>query len=73
MKRAKVLEKRQNKAIEQKAGLLKNIDVAENLKIHPEKYHADRLLELKDASLYYGGEASGSACREGTAVGNPAC
>lgn len=54
MKRAKVLEKRQNKAIEQKAGLLKNIDVAENLKIHPEKYHADRLLELKDASLYYG-------------------
>lgn len=54
MKRAKVLEKRQNKAIEQKAGLLKNIDVAENLKIHPEKYHADRLLELKDVSLYYG-------------------
>lgn len=54
MKRAKVLEKRQNKAIEQKAGLLKNIDVAESLKIHPEKYHADRLLELKDVSLYYG-------------------
>lgn len=54
MKRSKVLERRQNKAIEQKAGLLKNIDAAESLKIHPQKYHTDRLLSFKEASLYYG-------------------
>lgn len=54
MKRAKVLEKRRLKAVEEKAGLLKNIDEAEELKICPLRYHADRLAELKDVALYYG-------------------
>lgn len=54
MKRAKTIENRQTKAAEEKAGLLKNIDESEELKLHPEAYHTDRLLELRDMGLYYG-------------------
>ncbi len=54
MKRAKVIEKRQLKAVEEKAGLLKNIDESEELKLRPEQYHAGRLAEVRDMSLYYG-------------------
>lgn len=53
MKRAKAITSRQIKAAEEKAGLLKNIDESEDLKLHPEKYYADRLLELRGVSLYY--------------------
>lgn len=54
MKRAKVLEQRQQKAIRERAGLLKNIDEAEELKLHPLTHHADCLVELKEVSLSYG-------------------
>lgn len=54
MKRAKVITNRQVKAAEEKSGLLKNIDESEELKLYQEEYHADRLLELRDVSLYYG-------------------
>lgn len=53
MKRSKTLEKRQSKAIEEKAGLLKNIDAAEDLKLHAENYHSDRVAELRDVGLFY--------------------
>lgn len=54
MKRAKILESRQEKAVEEKAGLLENIDTAEELKLHSVGYHADCLVRLKDVSLFYG-------------------
>ena len=56
MKRAKVIENRQLKAVEEKAGLLKNIDESEELKIYPETYRAVRLVEIKDLNLYYAGK-----------------
>lgn len=54
MKRAKVIEKRQLKAVEEKESLLKNIDESGELKLRPEDYHAERLIELRKLSLYYG-------------------
>ncbi len=54
MKRAKVLENRQHQAIEEKAKLLKNIDTMDVLKLFPLSYHADKLAEFKDVSVYYG-------------------
>lgn len=54
MKRSKVLERRQQSALEEKSKLLKNIDSAESLKMYPLRYHADRLAGLKDVSVRYG-------------------
>lgn len=55
MKRAKVTEDRQQKAIEQKSQLLKNKETAENLKIHPLSHYADTLAEFSDVSVIYDG------------------
>ncbi len=54
MKRAKVLENRQQKAIEEKSKLLKNIETMDELELRPLSYHTDRLLELQDISIFYG-------------------
>ena len=51
--RRKNLENRQDKAIEEKSGLLKNIDSAENLKIIPLKHYKQTLVSVEDLSLYY--------------------
>lgn len=56
MKRAKVIENRQIKTIEEKTGLLENIDESGELKLYPAEYHTDRLLELRSIHLYYGSE-----------------
>ncbi|MBQ7915600.1 MAG: ABC-F type ribosomal protection protein [Firmicutes bacterium] len=56
MKRSKTLEKRQTKAIEEKRTLLKNIEEAEDLKIHQEKYHTRRLIEAEDLVINYDGQ-----------------
>lgn len=53
MKRAKVLENRQQQAVEEKSKLLKNIDTMDSLKLCPLVYHTDLLAELKDVSVYY--------------------
>lgn len=53
MKRAKVLENRQQQAIEENSKLLKNIDTMDSLKLCPLVYHTDLLSELKDVSVYY--------------------
>ena len=55
MKRAKSAENRLQKAAEEKKSLLKNVEEAENLKIHPLVYHALRLLSLEKAAVAYGG------------------
>ncbi|MPM05961.1 putative ABC transporter ATP-binding protein YbiT [bioreactor metagenome] len=56
MKRSKSIEARQASAIEEKSRLLKNIDEADELKLHPLKYRAQRLVLLDKISLYYSGK-----------------
>ena len=51
--RRKNLERRQHDAIEEKSNLLKNIETAEALKIHPLTYHASRLLTLENVAVSY--------------------
>ncbi|MBE6887354.1 MAG: ABC-F type ribosomal protection protein [Ruminococcaceae bacterium] len=55
MKRAKAIEKRNEKAIEEKSKLLKNIETSAELKISQEKYHADRLICADNLSVEYDG------------------
>lgn len=57
MKRSKAIEARQQQAIEQKSGLLKNIETAENLKLVSLKYHADTLVSFSDVAVCYDGNA----------------
>lgn len=51
--RRKNLERRQQTNIEEKSKLLKNIETAEMLKIHPQLYHTSRLLSLERVSVFY--------------------
>lgn len=53
MKRSKSIVARQQKAIEQKSTLLKNVETAEPLKIHPCEYHSDLLVSLQDVAVIY--------------------
>ena len=55
MKRSKSIEARQQKAIEQKSGLLKNIETAESLKISPLWYYTDMLASFSDVEVRYDG------------------
>lgn len=54
MKRSKILETRQQDALEEKSGLLKNLESAERLKLYPLRYQTDRLAELRGISIQYG-------------------
>lgn len=54
MKRAKAIENRKLEALEEKKGLLKNIEQAEPLKMNWISSPNKRLMEAKDLSLYYG-------------------
>ena len=54
MKASKVIESRQNKALEEKSTLLKNVEEKEILKIRPLAFYTDRLLEVKALQAYYG-------------------
>jgi lincosamide and streptogramin A transport system ATP-binding/permease protein len=54
MKRAKAIEARQQAAIENKSKLLHNIESSERLKISQVNFHADRLVELQNVSIFYG-------------------
>lgn len=53
MKRAKCLEKRQNKAIEEKSKLLKNIEEVEKLKISNIDSSSNKILEVIDLQIIY--------------------
>ena len=55
MKRSKQIEKRRQEAVEEKAGLLKNIEEYDEVKLSPLPYHADRILSLREVSVAYGG------------------
>lgn len=54
MKRSKAIESRQQSAIDDKSVLLKNIESSERLKISQVNFHADRLVELQNISIFYG-------------------
>jgi len=54
MQRAKSIETRRNRAVEEKSKLLKNIERNENLAIRPLKHRKQRLIEVKELSLRYG-------------------
>lgn len=53
MKLSKNLEARQNKAIIEKSGLLKNAEQTDSLKITHLKYHSSELLSLEKVGIYY--------------------
>jgi len=53
MKKSKNLEKRQNKAIEDKENLLKDVEKIEELKLKCLKPHKDVLFKIENLSAYY--------------------
>jgi len=53
MKRAKTIEARQNKAMEQKSALLKNAETADELKMQPLEYHGDILASFSEVAVQY--------------------
>ncbi len=55
MKRAKAIERRQQKALEEKEGLLKNRETAESLKLSPLTHCASTLVSCEDVEIFYGG------------------
>lgn len=57
MQRSKNLENRRQDAVEQKSGLLKNVEETETLKLSPLSYHAKRLLSLDGVSIQYDGQS----------------
>lgn len=52
--RRKNLERRQESAIEEKSGLLKNVEEAENLKLFPLRHYKDTLVKLEEVQIRYG-------------------
>ncbi|MEH7430136.1 ATP-binding cassette domain-containing protein, partial [Priestia megaterium] len=53
MKRAKNLESRQQKAIEEKSKLLENVEKTESLKLEPLECQSNELINLTDVSVKY--------------------
>jgi lincosamide and streptogramin A transport system ATP-binding/permease protein len=56
MKRAKNLESRQQKAIEEKSKLLKNVEKTESIKLEPLEFQSNELIVLTDVSVKYDGQ-----------------
>ncbi|MEY8390927.1 ABC-F type ribosomal protection protein [Lachnospiraceae bacterium] len=54
MKRSKSIEARQNQAVKEKSGLLKNVETAEHLKMFPLPYHTDTLVSFAETAVWYG-------------------
>lgn len=54
MKRAKVIEARQQRQIEEKEALLQDFEESEELRLRPLRYPAQRLLEARELSVGYG-------------------
>lgn len=54
MQRAKNVETRREKALEEKSALLRNIDAQPALRLSPLRHHAARLVQAHDLRLFYG-------------------
>lgn len=55
MARAKAIEKRRQAAVEEKSGLLKNLERSDTLKIYQTPFHAQLLVSLRDVAIRYTG------------------
>ena len=55
MKRSRQAELRREKAIDEKSKLFKNAEVDDRLSISPLRFHSNRLLDLSDIAVQYGG------------------
>lgn len=55
--RRKNLERRQERAIQEKSGLLKNVETAEDLRLEPLSYHKEVLVTARELTVGYGGKA----------------
>lgn len=55
--RRKNLERRQEREIEEKSALLKNLETVEDLKLFPLKHYKEKLVVMEDCSLLYPGNA----------------
>lgn len=55
MKRAKAVESRQQKALEEKSKLLKNAESNDILQLFPQKHHTNTLAEFSDVGVIYDG------------------
>ncbi len=55
MSRSKAIVQRREAAIEEKSGLLKNLETAENLKLHTLIYHSPTLVRCENVSAIYDG------------------
>ena len=62
MKRSKSISARQAAALEEKQGLLKDVERADSLKLFPKEYPGGRLLELRDVAVCYGGRPVSAPC-----------
>ena len=51
--RRKNLENREERAIEEKEGLLKNLETVEDLKLFPMRHYKDILVSLNEVSIFY--------------------
>ena len=60
MKRSKAIEQRNERAIEEKSKLLKNIETSEDLKITQEKYHTRQMLYAENLSIRHNGLHGGA-------------
>lgn len=56
MKRAKVIEARQQRQIEEKESLLQDLEESEELALSPLRYPSQRLLEARELSVGYGSQ-----------------
>ncbi|OOB78236.1 MAG: Lsa family ABC-F type ribosomal protection protein [Epulopiscium sp. Nuni2H_MBin001] len=54
MKRAKVIEGRKNRLVEESSKLLKDVETVEALKIHYEPYIKPILIEMRNIQIHYG-------------------
>ena len=54
MKRSKAAEERRQNAVEEKSRLLRDLEEAEDLKLHPLEHPQRRVLELRDLQVDYG-------------------
>lgn len=54
MQSAKNTQRRRENAIDEKSALLKNIEMADELKLHPLKHHRATLAQLSEVALFYG-------------------
>ncbi|MCL2080324.1 MAG: ABC-F type ribosomal protection protein [Oscillospiraceae bacterium] len=56
MKRAKSVNRRREREIEEKSKLLSNIETSESVKLHPQPFHSSRLVSLEKVTVSYGNQ-----------------